>query len=222
MPGYKYNEFRAEVDTGATQTVTSLLNYLHDCRWYDKNSPCKLQLTRAINPTLSVMPLGEGYLYIPVSNVPCGYVAVLVHYSSKFIPTLLNKNDVLKVEDDWLKSFQSQFIKKNYSYNSLNGSFKIRCVHEKANRKDVLVKGIYANGRMFTRALIPPDLPADHEDATIFNSSELAAEREPVFKAEVFSTTVAACENIMKSKRRSYDQQSIRYDQRKRSKRWKR
>ena len=82
---------RAQLDTGDRVSCTDKLYILHDYCAYDGDFPCPVRLIAALDKSNQVLPLGEGYLYVPAINRQ-DFVAVRCFYSPHLTSTLIVSN----------------------------------------------------------------------------------------------------------------------------------
>ena len=106
---------RGQFDSGADDTVTNLLIYLHDYRPYTTKFKCPVKLTGAVG-TNDIHPLGEGFLHLPAPN-PSGFLAVRCFYSPHLSSTLVSPRDILKTSKDWRNGFSGQDMKTYFGAN---------------------------------------------------------------------------------------------------------
>ena len=64
------------------------------------------------------------------------------------------------------------------------GNCTLTCVHRKLPCKNIEILGIIRGGLCFTLPLILLDLPKNHPEACILNSSQMAYENDPKFQQE--------------------------------------
>ena len=137
--------------------------------------------------------MAKGWLRVQAGNVKKGFIDVLCYYSPHFTSTLLSERDVLR-SSTYAKEFSGQVMTKYFELNDdkvnqdllskgsidLNhqsdyqmdyGSCTLTCVHRKLPCKNIEIPGIIRGGLCFTLPLILPDLPKDHPEACILNSS---------------------------------------------------
>ena len=153
-----------------------------------------------------IVPRAKGWLQVQAGNVKKRYIDVLCYYSPHFTSTLLSERDVLQ-SSTYAKEFSGQVMTKYFELNDekvnqdllskgsidLNhqldyqmdyGNCTLTCVHRKLPCKNIEIPGIIRGGLCFTLPLILPDLPKDHPEACILNSSQLAYENDPKFQQE--------------------------------------
>ena len=61
------------------------------------------------------------------------------------------------------------------------GSCTLTCIHHNCKRMNIEIPGIVRDDLGFTLPLILPDLPKDHPEASLLNSSQIAQEQDPKF-----------------------------------------
>ena len=177
---------RAQVDTGAFASVTDKKHMLHDYREFSQSFPCPVTLMPAKDGS-DITPEGCGYLHTPAPNAH-GFIAVRTFYSPNLRTTVIDERDFHKYNGGRSSDFTGDKIEKRFDA----GTFSFRASHRLRRSQDVVVHGVLRHGKCYTAPLIPPDLPADHPNATPSTSSEAAKAADPEFKAACERATIQA------------------------------
>ena len=77
-----------QFDSNADAIVANLLGFLHDYNQYNSKFKCPVKLTGAVG-TKCILPLGEGFLYLPASTSSI-FLAVRCFYSHHLFATLVS------------------------------------------------------------------------------------------------------------------------------------
>ena len=216
-----YGEIKAHLDTGAKVTVSNLKYILHNYKPYTCSFKCPVRLIGAIDKTNVVYPEGEGFLHIP-AEVHKGYIRVRCYYSPRLTSTLLSENDVIRHRNP--SQFSGQTLRKHYAiddksllshlsndpkfssgdrlYDYENGNFTLTCHHKLSSSQNIVLRGSICSGQCYTQPLILPDLPSDHPQATIYNSSAKAKADDPLYAEDV---KLALLENIYTWQQTQYE-----------------
>jgi len=85
---------RAQIDGGAKSSVTNILEYLHDVKWFNDKFKCRVYMRGATSKKL-IVPKAIGMLRVR-ANTQTGWLDCPCYYSPNFTSTLLSKVDVRK------------------------------------------------------------------------------------------------------------------------------
>ena len=155
--------FRAQIDTGASVSVTNLKHMLHHYRPYNRDRKSPIKLSGAVDCSDAVVPEGKGLLRIQV-NPYGGYIHVPTYYSPKLTSTLVSENDILKSSIDrrHMKDYQGQSLHKLFDDETKRtGTMLLISKHKRNKQKNVVVHGVLMGGQCYTHPLIPPSQTMD-------------------------------------------------------------
>ena len=145
-PLVDYDVIQALVDTGAAVTCTDKLYALHYYKAYD-----------ALDKSVKVYPVGEGYLYVPFINQQ-DFIAVRCFYSPHLTSTFFSEINIMKTAIDYKQGFSGQTLTKFFIEGQENDNFTFICQHKKRHCQDILIHGVIISGQCYTRSLLLPDL----------------------------------------------------------------
>ena len=150
---------RAQIDTGASVSVTNEKELLHRYKPFNEQRKCPIRLNGAINMDEAIIPEGSGYLRIP-TNFIGGYIDVKTYYSPTLSATLVSENDILKgAVNKWeLGEYSGQTLHKIFE-DTVNDRGRMLLVnHHKRNKsRNIVLHGVILQGQYYTQPLIPPD-----------------------------------------------------------------
>ena len=197
-----YDDPRVQMDGGTKCSVTNIVEILRNVTWFDQCNRSPVSMRGATLGKIIVL-MAKGWLQVQAGTRD-GFIDVLCYYSLHFTSTLLSEQDVLRLSQ-FAKEFSGQAMTKHFELNDEKvnkdllskgsvdlksqsdyqmdyGSCSLICVHWKLKRKNIEILGIIRGGLCFTLPLILPDLPKDHLEASLLNSSKLAYENDPKFQ----------------------------------------
>ena len=177
---------RAQIDTGAFVTCTNQRHMLHDYREFSPSHPCPVRLLPA-KVGSDMLPHGVGYLHVPAPTAE-GHLAVRTFFHPEITTTVIDERDFLKANGRKASDYKGEKIEKFTDA----GTFTLSVSHRLRHSQDIVMHGILRHGKCYTAPLIPPDLPADHPNATPSTSSAKALEDDPDFAAACERATIQA------------------------------
>ena len=149
---------RAQIDTGASVSVTNRIDLLHNYRPFDEKRRCPIRLTGAINGAEPITPEGLGSIRVPVNYIG-GYIDVQTYYSPKISSTLLSDNCIRKgaIPSNKLDEYSGQTLHKLFQNKEGSLGKMLIVNHHKRNKaKNVTIHGVVRQGQYYTQHLIPP------------------------------------------------------------------
>ena len=150
---------RAQVDTGASVSVTNRKDLLHRYKSFTQDNRCPVRLSGAISSNEQIIPEGSGYLRIP-SNFIGGYVEVYTYYSPMISSTLVSENGLMigSSTRSELDSYSGQSLHKIFSNTKRRTGRMVLINHHKRNKaRNITIHGVVLGGQYYTQPIIPPD-----------------------------------------------------------------
>ena len=156
---------RAQVDTGASVSVTNRKELLHRFKTFTKEKRCPVRLSGAISSADQIIPEGAGYLRIP-TNFNGGYVDVYTYYSPMISSTLVSENGLLlgSATRGELENYSGQSLHKIFSNTKRRTGRMVLINHHKRNKaRNVTIHGVVLGGQYYSQPVIPPDATISKE-----------------------------------------------------------